>query len=286
MGDIIVTQPWSSGQVVTPTGLNEFLSTAKIAPGAIRESQLAMAPAPFGYLSGLTLSIVPNSPKAIQINVGLARDDKDEVSMKLAAPLIKQVDSLWSAGTDKGALDAGSAANNMWYHVFLIYKEKGPVDVVFSTWATLPSLPFGFTHKRRIGSILTDASGHIVHFLQFQDIFYFKRPIRDVASGPQAEHSMHVWNLTTPKGIKVQPMLSIHTNGHVATLPGEDVYLNLRPSVTPHHYASTFGYNVSEINMTLWTNENQQIAAIHDHTSKPSDYVAIWTHGWIDLRGK
>jgi len=270
MGDLIVTQPWSSGQVVTPSGLNEFLSSAKIAPNAVTESQLAAPPTPFGYLSGLTMSYLDGSN--ISIAPGLARDDQDTVSIKLTAPITKKLDG-WSVGTGRGAIDAGPIYGEKWYHVFVIYKQNHPIDVLFSTSATSPTLPQGFINKRRIGTILINSSGQIVPFQQYGDSFYFTDYVTEMVQ-QALPNGTRLMRLKVPSGIRVMPICYIQSDGALNVSPAEGIGSVSNMSLHP--------WSAFSVNLSVWTNEKQEIVVGSNAVSK----LSIWTSGWIDPRGK
>lgn len=83
--------------------------------------------------------------------------------MKLASAMTKNLTSNWAAGTGNGGLDTGSIANNTWYYPWLIMNlNTFAVDVLWSASASSPTMPSGYTIKRRIrGAVLTDGSGSI-----------------------------------------------------------------------------------------------------------------------------
>lgn len=62
---------------------------------------------------------------------------------------------------DSGAngLDTGSEAVSTWYHAYVIYNSS-TVAGLFSTSATAPTMPSGYTYKAYVGAIYNDASGN------------------------------------------------------------------------------------------------------------------------------
>ena len=54
-------------------------------------------------------------------------------------------------------LDAGTVAVSTWYHVFAIAKADGTKGVLGSTSSTAPTLPTGYTFKKRLGAVRTIA---------------------------------------------------------------------------------------------------------------------------------
>lgn len=99
----------------------------------------------------------------LDISAGSARSSDLTTDMILSSGITK-IEGAWAVGTGNGGLDSGTTfANNTNYHIHLIYHPTGPVvDVLFSTSATAPTLPGGYTKKRRIGCFQTDSAGDIV----------------------------------------------------------------------------------------------------------------------------
>lgn len=60
-------------------------------------------------------------------------------------------------------LDTGSVANNTWCSVWVIYNGVTTAGL-FSLHATAPTMPSGYTKKRRVGWVLTDGSANILAF--------------------------------------------------------------------------------------------------------------------------
>lgn len=93
-------------------------------------------------------------------------------SATLTSTLTKRLDANWVAGNNQGGLDTGTKQANTWYYAYAIYNPTTNVaDIVFSASPTSPTLPSGFTKKRRIKGafFLTNASANIRPFLYFPD---------------------------------------------------------------------------------------------------------------------
>ena len=104
----------------------------------------------------------------IAIAVGSCIDSTFAFKLELSSVLTKQIDAAWSVGDDAGGLDTGAVANSTWYYIWLIKKDSdSSIDALFSTSATSPTMPAGYTYKRRIrGAVLTDGSANILGFEQ------------------------------------------------------------------------------------------------------------------------
>lgn len=168
-----------------------------------------------GYISGLTLSNDPVTPNTIlNISEGMAAGDDHLTAISLATAYSKTTGA-WVAGSGNGALDAGSVANSTWYHVFLIYRfDNAVADVLFSTSATSPTMPANYTHKRRIGSFLTDGSGNIIPFTQFGNEFLWKTIPTHVSAGSPPPTTATLTSLIVPTGIQVIAKFSCFLNSN------------------------------------------------------------------------
>ena len=75
-------------------------------------------------------------------------------------------------GTSDGMLDTGTKASTSDYSLFAIYNPTtGIIKPLASLSRTAPTMPSGFTKKDYRGKILTDASGNIIGFKQYKDLF-------------------------------------------------------------------------------------------------------------------
>ena len=74
----------------------------------------------------------------------------------------------------KNGLDSGTEVANKWYSIWIIYDEKTQeVAGLFSTSESAPTLPVGFTKKRRVGWIRNNNAADFVRFDQRNNkIFY------------------------------------------------------------------------------------------------------------------
>ncbi len=159
-----------------------------------------------GYLAGLTLSRGGN--QILSIAAGLARDSTNVSAITISAAITKTF-SNFTAGTGNGGLDSGSVAASTWYHAWAIYNVSSALsDVLISISPTSPTMPSGYTLKRRIGSILTDGSSFITNFSQKDNEFLWTDPPLDInASGIGA--SAVTRTLTVPTGIEMWANLQV-----------------------------------------------------------------------------
>lgn len=98
----------------------------------------------------------------ILFNAGNFQFDDGSGLAVLSSNLIKRIDAAWVAGNNQGGLFSGTVAANTTYHMFVISNDDGSlVDAGFSTDINAADIPTGYTKKRKIASLLTNASNNI-----------------------------------------------------------------------------------------------------------------------------
>jgi len=238
------------------------------------------------YLAGLALSNDGSTPNTkIDVAAGTAADDTNTVMMSSG--------TLTCDFTTTGAngLDTGSLAAGKWYHVWLIDKADG-TDACFGDRADLaglsPTLPSGYSYKRRLGSVLTDGSSHIIAFVERGDTVLWKSPVLD-QNNTTISTSASSLTLTVPTGIKVMPLFTAQSG---ATSSARGVYFSSldqnddAPSVTAAPLIDLYmnaNYAQSTTPFGLWTNTSAQIRA-RATASVTNFYLS--TRGWVDRRGR
>lgn len=189
-------------------------------------------------------------------------------------------------GSGIGMLDTGTKANSTWYHLFAIYNPTSNLaKPLASLSATSPTLPGGYTKKRRIGAVRTDSSGNILLYFQFDNRFYFSSQIEDRALAAPSS-SPTLLTVTLPLGISTIGMFNAYLEAG-SILPNQ--ILLAHPSANTA--ASSTNYNlravsssasVSAINyVEVATNTNSQISIDAVNTNGS---LQIMTQGWIDYQ--
>ena len=240
-----------------------------------------------GYLSGLALSNDSSSPNSvIDVAVGGTASDDATTLMNLTSGYTKSL-LPWGVGSGSGGLDTGSAAANTWYHLFVIERtDTAVVDILISTSATLPTLPTSYMKKRRIGSIKTDASSHILAFTQTGDQFAWSAVVQDVNNAPISTTALTP-ALTVPPNVSVNALFNVVlynaagvTFGLISTLDTASTPANT-PAGNYNLYAP--GANFGATGQFNIKTSNQEIRIISGQSG--SNYFIV-TFGWIDARGK
>ena len=98
----------------------------------------------------------------IDYTIGVIDHDDGSGQSLATTALTKQLDATFVAGNNQGGLDTGTKANSTWYQMFAITNNTtNAVDYLFSTSRTSPTVPSGWTRRRWLGAIRTNASGNI-----------------------------------------------------------------------------------------------------------------------------
>lgn len=169
------------------------------------------------YISGMTTSNdAGDLVNDIRIELGeCASSNTPPALISQAASMIKRLDAAWVAGTNQGGLDTGAVGNGT-YHLHAMYNPTtGVSDYCFSLSATAPTtggaIPVGFTHFRRIWSIVRIAGSNQLYLQNpaAPHDCYLMTPIAEVSIGPSAGIIGVLATLTTlPAGISVMAKLT------------------------------------------------------------------------------
>ncbi len=246
--------------------------------------------APRGYIAGLTLSNNgADATNDIDIAVGECTDSTNAYVLKLTSALTKQLDAAWAVGSAAGGLDTGAKANSTWYHVYIIRKDSdGSIDALFSTSASAPTMPAGYTYKRLIGSVRTDSGGAILAFLSYETAgggvhVLWSSPTLDIDLANTLTTARRSDALKVPTGYSVEAQVGVRIYDATAAAR---VYMScpdttdLAPSSTATPLAtvtSTTAYDQGAL-LDIRTNTSAQISARADLATV--DVYKVVTIGW------
>ncbi|MBP2233406.1 hypothetical protein J2847_006744 [Azospirillum agricola] len=248
-----------------------------------------------GYLYGLTLANNAASPNTvIDVSAGVASDGANAFLIQIPTVTSKtiQPSGAWSAGNGGNGLDTGSRASNTWYHVFLIRADSdGAGDILFSTSFASPTMPSGYTARRRIGSVRTDASANILGFSQIGDEFIWSNAAPDAISVTNVSTTSVLYALSVPPDVSVLARLRAYYYNSQATAqcvirsPYENSSQNTTfVSGSGHSLSSKPSVYDASAELLVRTNSARQVAVIADRSGN-SDFD-IRTVGWFDDRGR
>lgn len=168
----------------------------------------------------------------IDITPGFCFDLTTEEKITLASAMTKRLDATFAESTGNGGFASGeSLPTSGTVHVWLISKANGTADVFANNHATSglsPTLPSGFVNKRRIASLITNASANIVGFEQRGRTFTFKAAQNDVNYPTNSPTTRTLLNLSVPAGIPVKSKVAVFSTqavgyGYIASTSFADV---------------------------------------------------------------
>lgn len=237
-----------------------------------------------GYIDGLICSNAADTEHDISIAAGVAADSTNGYWLELSSALVKQIDAAWAAGTNAGGLDTGSVATASTYYIWLIRKDSDEtIDALFSLSSTAPTVPAGYTYKRRIMTVVTDGSANIIPTDQIGDRIAFKQPIQDRTLSALASTNRTAYALSVPPGVIAICEIFLSASS-------TPFFFWAGPSTRPDASASETNYDQyltaagpESLRYEIVTDSSRQIYARGSSTSL---YMGITTRGWIDDRGK
>ncbi len=251
----------------------------------------------FKSIAGLIPSNGTDTAHDIDIAQGACADSTNALVMYLTSTLVKQIDVDWVEGSAAGGFPSGlTLSNATWYHVFLILKidvDAGTpiynVDAGFDTdisAANLLSDATGYTHFRRLGSVLTDGSANIIAFSALETTgggleVLWDAPPEDVnvAQGTSAVTRA----LSVPPDVQVLANIILYS----ASSSGSwDVYLSAlaqSDEAATAGRAQLSGANTEE-NATQFLIRTNTSSQIRSRANVNTATLIIRTQGWHDSR--
>jgi len=241
-----------------------------------------------GHIDGLTCSNAADADHDITIAAGQAIDSTAAHAPSLGSAITKQIDAAWAAGTGAGGIDTGTVAADTFYYIWLIRKDSdGSIDALFSLSATAPTMPAGYTYKRRIMTVCTDAAANIYPFTQSGDIVSFTNPIFNRLDGDGiaavGNTDRNAYTITAPPNMTAIISLCSHlTTGSILYLwHGNSARTNTAASNTYNDYYAYSGSITAEIKQLL-----DASSQIYIRLSSTNATLGLVTRGWIDNRGR
>lgn len=257
---------------------NGTVSTTQYADRAV--SNLVLR----NYIGGCNTSNDVTTPNTtLDISACQAADSTNAV-MIVAGTFTKTTAGAWTSGSGNAGMGNGlTVAASTQYDVCLGYNAGVP-DYWFDTsnrstsYSACANKPSGITgvQFRRIGWILTDASAHIIAFIQNGNLFQWVTEVRDVNASTGGNKALG----SVPSGIQVQWQGRIDGNSGSANPWGISVLPTTMTWVGSAVISNnTFGASAP---LSVITNTSQQVQVTL--IGSVGTYE-LWTVGWIDFRG-
>jgi len=130
------------------------------------------------YLEGFNLSNNATNPSyQVDISSGFCRNDDNDNNIESLSTITVDI-----TASGVNGLDTGTEAASRWYYVWIIYNPTTDTAAgLLSLSSSAPTLPTGYTKKRRIGVIRNDSGSD---FLEFESIgpynekrYYYKEAL-------------------------------------------------------------------------------------------------------------
>lgn len=240
------------------------------------------------YLSNrITISSGTDADHDIDFSAGNFQFD-DGSGQAVSSALTKSIDSTWAEGNNQGGLDTGSVANDTTYYMLAIYNPTSQTaDFLFSTSVDSPTMPSGYTKKKRIAALRTDGSANIRPGKYYFNPdgsyrFQYNSNITDVNVTSITTGSRTLYPLTVPPSfIAVFTFKGFTNTNSVGT---KTIYItdpNQTETTTP-----TFKWIQGQVEdesvvayLECGTDSSSQIGIRGDNSDPDID---IYTRGWID----
>ncbi|HEY9764572.1 MAG TPA: hypothetical protein V6D07_18740 [Trichocoleus sp.] len=201
----------------------------------------------------------------------------------------------FATANNGGSLDTGTKTNSTWYHAYLIYNSTTKeVAHLFSLSATAPTMPSGFTYKRRIGAIQTQSNGVIRPFLHHasRQLFEWITVVYDMVDVDIAVTDT-LYTFTVPTGVPVRMLGRNHPG--TPTSNGGELFIMMRTpgTVLNTDSLSSYAYLVipptaefrvmASIQVPWITNNAAQLMMRRLGSYGGSAKTHHITHGWEDI---
>jgi hypothetical protein len=232
-----------------------------------------------GYLAGLQRTA--NTTTTLTLGAGVAMDDTSTSMLSLPAGTI----NFATVGAD--GLDAGALASNTTYHIFAIGKTDGTVARLASTSPSSPTMPSGYTLKRRISSCRTEpAAATIRNYTQVGDEFTWSATVSTTVGNFSAT-AVTTIALHIPTGVKMEGKFRVIGAagtpwGIVLYSPDQVTQVGGTP---PGNWSLANAFNNGQAagEFRIRTDTSGQIKGIG---TAAGEIILIGTYGWVDQRGR
>jgi hypothetical protein len=240
------------------------------------------------YLAGLTLSRNSGTPNTkIDVAAGSCADDTNTLGLIVTAGTV----DFGTVGAN--GLDTGVQILSTWYHIYAIGKVDGTTALLGSTSVSSPTMPTGYTLKRRIGSVFSDASVHFTSFTQDGDLFEWTTMNATVNSNNPGITAV-LQTLAVPPGLNVIANFLVNIQNTNLTTPlyalfTDPITTDSTPAVgssdVGRTYGGTGGTFDSTAHMSVRTDTSRRVRSRLSFSDAGTQLV-MHTRSWIDRRGR
>lgn len=286
---------------------NETTGTLQFSNDGSIYTDIAGASVFRNYLDGFQTSSA--GTKVLTVGVGAAYDSTNTQFIDFPSAFTKSLAGTWVAGTGNNGLDTGVVAANTTYHAFLIKNpSNGLVDILLSLSSVSPTMPSGYTLKRRIFSAYTDGSSNWITYTQVGDTVYLPAPVilfSTTNAAPITNSTIGLSNV--PTGIQIKIMGQAGCGGVTNQATGF-CWLASPTQAAPSADTVSYGGNAERSDILfsgghtggeasslyhqnttyfeLWDNVSTQLKLTTAVSSSGNVTVRIRVIGWRDPRGR
>lgn len=276
-----VTGPTGVAGSATNTGATG--NTGPIGTGPTGPSGITGPTGPFPYPWGMiTSNDGATGTTVIDVSPGMrASGTAFNVAVAFTSTFKKSISGSYVAGTGHNGMGQGlTATASTWYHIFVGLDSGTTPDMYFDSSFTAANAPAGFTNAVRIGSILLDASVHILAYNQIGNVWWWTVPISNVNNQAVSGVDQN-FTASTPPGLSTLAKIMCYLfNGTAFTT----VYSPLQgtvavdiPSVNVH--VQVFGGGSIAVDVfDVLTNTSSQVGYISSGTGN----LYFTTYGWSE----
>jgi hypothetical protein len=218
----------------------------------------------------------------IDFSAGVMQFD-DGSGQAVTTAITKQLDAVWSTGTNQGGLDTGVKANDTWYYCYTIYNPTtGATDAIFTASYGSPTMPSGFTKQTYRGAIQTDGTGNIRtgQFVYYQNNYNFIFDVSIKDFDGQSTTTATNRTISIPAKSNVIARISAQTSAGAANVTRVYSPLITEPPVISGYDNSLTNIldDTNRAELEILCNSTSQIAT----KSNGNHSIAIYTMGFND----
>lgn len=219
----------------------------------------------------------------IDFTAGSCLSDDFSTLMIVSSALTKRFDATFTAGNNGGGLDTGSLSASGTVHIYVIANPTtGDVDILGSASLT-PTMPSGYTKKRRIMGFRLDSSANFRAFYNRGNYIGYKTPSIDVNTTTMTSASRTARSMAVPTGIPVFIRFRCVFNngsGNETVIFTDSDEADVAPNISGGSLVDLFDNSTTVLadNHEMWTNTSGQI---YDRSNVSSvDYYRLATRGY------
>jgi hypothetical protein len=233
------------------------------------------------YINGFTITNDPTTPNTmIDIGAGAARDSTNvnDIVVNTTTSIIN------TAVNGLNGLDTGTLAASTWYAIWAISSSnnKASPGFLLSLSYSAPTLPFAYDSIRRIGSVLTDGSSHILKMYSYgargAPIVFWDAVFTSLNG---LAHASSYGPISLATAMPPSSQIAILNWLFTPAAAGNTVLLRPTGSTSTANQALTGSVTAQHNGGQIWLNTNAS-QSIDYITTSSSDALYLYTAGYVE----